>query len=192
MKRIRDWIEDSISTKQALLGDDVLVKMKEIIDVCIAALKNGNSIYFCGNGGSAADAQHLAAELSVRYKTNRRALPGLALGTNFSHLTAAANDLGYEEVFSRQLEALGKHGDVLIAISTSGNSPNILKAAHTAQDLKITVVAWTGIGGGQLAGTCDYLLDIPSKEVPRIQECHILFGHILCECIDEAFSDAQG
>ena len=192
MKRIRDWIEESISTKKALLGDDVLVKMKEIIDVCIEALKNGNSIYFCGNGGSAADAQHLAAELSVRYKTNRKALPGLALGTNFSHLTAAANDFGYEEVFSRQLEALARDGDVLIAISTSGNSPNILKAAHTAQDMKVTVVGWTGIGGGQLAGACDYLLDIPSKEVPRIQECHILFGHILCECIDEAFSDAQG
>jgi D-sedoheptulose 7-phosphate isomerase len=192
MKRIRDWIEESISTKKALLGDDVLVKMKEIIDVCIEALKNGNSIYFCGNGGSAADAQHLAAELSVRYKTNRKALPGLALGTNFSHLTAAANDFGYEEVFSRQLEAIARDGDVLIAISTSGNSPNILKAANTAQDMKVTVVGWTGIGGGQLAGACDYLLDIPSKEVPRIQECHILFGHILCECIDEAFSDAQG
>ena len=192
MKRIRDWIEDSISTKQALLGDDVLVKMKEIIEVCIEALKNGNSIYFCGNGGSAADAQHLAAELSVRYKTDRRALPGLALGTNFSHLTAAANDFGYEDVFSRQLEAMGKTGDVLIAISTSGNSSNILKAARKAQDIGVTVIGWTGIGGGQLAGTCDYLLDIPSKEVPRIQECHILFGHILCECIDEAFSDAKG
>ena len=188
MKRIRDWIEDSIATKKALLGDDVLVKMKEIIDVTIQALENGNTIFFCGNGGSAADAQHLAAELSVRYRSDRRALPGLALGTNFSHLTAAANDLGYENVFARQLEALAKEGDVLMVISTSGNSSNILEAARTAQDQKVTVIGWTGIGGGQLAGTCDYLLDIPSKDVPRIQECHILFGHILCECIDEAFS----
>lgn len=185
---VKDWIQQSIETKKLLLEPSMTRQIEEIIELCLNGLRHGGKLIFCGNGGSAADAQHIAAELTVRYKTDRASLPGVALGTNFSHLTAAANDFGYKEVFSRELSSIGKEGDVLIALSTSGNSPNIIQACQQATLMKISTVGWTGHSGGQLKSECQYLLQIPSTEVPRIQECHLLIGHILCEFIDREFS----
>lgn len=183
--KVSQWIERSIEVKRLLLEPTLLKKIEETIGVVTQALESGGQVFFCGNGGSAADAQHLAAELSVRYKKDRRAYPGIALGSNFSHMTAAANDFGYEQVFSRQLEAQGKSGDILIAISTSGNSENVLRAVGQANKLGITSIGWTGESGGKMAAICQHLICIPSPEVARIQECHLLIGHILCEFIDE-------
>lgn len=179
------WIERSIEVKQGLLDPDVLRRIQRVIETVTQALHLGQRVFFCGNGGSAADAQHLAAELSVRYKKGRRAYAGIALGSNFSHLTAAANDFGYEHVFSRQIEAEGRSGDILIAMSTSGNSDNILRAIGTANKLGMVTIGWSGKTGGKMASLCQILLCVPSQEVARIQECHMLIGHILCEYIDE-------
>ena len=160
---------------------DVIV---EIADRCRSSLQSGNKILFCGNGGSAADAQHLAAELVGRFKKERRSLAAVALTTDTSILTAVANDYGYEEVFARQVEGIGRSGDVFIGISTSGNSPNVVKAAEVARDTGMHTVAFTGEGGGKLAEICDVCLDIPSDVTARIQEMHILAGHMLCELIE--------
>jgi D-sedoheptulose 7-phosphate isomerase len=140
-----------------------------------------------GNGGSAADAQHLAAELVGRYQHERRALPALALTANTSTLTAIGNDYSYERVFARQLEALGSPGDVAVGISTSGKSPNVLSAMRTAKEIPVTTVGMTGMQGGDLAGLADYCICVPSEQTPRIQEGHILIGHILCEVIEQKF-----
>ncbi len=149
-----------------------------------AALKAGGRVLFCGNGGSAADAQHLAAELSGRFEMNRPAMAGLALTTDTSALTAIANDFGYESVFARQVEALGRPGDVLYAISTSGNSPNVLAAAKAARALGMSVVGVTGAGGGKLAGLSDVLLDVPAAKAARVQELHIAVGHMVCGIVE--------
>jgi D-sedoheptulose 7-phosphate isomerase len=153
-----------------------------------AALAKGNTVYFCGNGGSAADAQHLAAELSGRFLKDRRPLAGIALTTNSSALTAIGNDFGFDEVFSRQLAATGRAGDVLIGISTSGNSKNVCKAVEVAQSLGIKTVAMTGQKDSALARACDVCLQVPSTSTPRIQEMHILVGHTLCELAENALS----
>ncbi len=146
----------------------------------IEALKSGGKILFCGNGGSAADAQHLAAELTVRYQFNRRALTGIALTTDTSTLTAIANDIGYDNVFSRQIEALGAPGDVLYAISTSGNSPNVLKAIEVAKACGMKTIAVTGANGGKMKTLCDILLNVPAWRVNHVQELHIAVGHMIC------------
>ena len=158
--------------------------ISDVAELCIESIKNGGRILFCGNGGSAADSQHLAAELTGRFLIDRRALPALALTVNTSSVTAIGNDFGFEFIFSREVEANGTDGDVLVAISTSGNSENIINAAKKAISKKIKVVGFTGANGGELANYCDICICIPSDSTPRIQECHILAGHIICEAIE--------
>ncbi|MEO1927094.1 MAG: D-sedoheptulose 7-phosphate isomerase [Nautiliaceae bacterium] len=155
--------------------------------ICIEALKNGNKIMLCGNGGSAADSQHIAAELSGRFKKERNPLAGIALTTDTSALTAIGNDYGYEFVFSRQVEALGKKGDILIAISTSGNSLNVIKAIESVRKIGCKVITLTGKDGGKMKNLGDVNIVIPSDETPRIQEMHIMVGHMICALIDEEF-----
>jgi len=167
---------------------DVVQKMESVAD-CAAvagemmqtALKNGGRIFFCGNGGSAADAQHLAAELSGRYLKNRKALDGIALHCNTSALTAIANDFSYDEIFARQVEAHGRQGDVLVALSTSGNSKNVIRAIEEAKKIGIKTIGLTGANGGKMRTLVDVIVAVPSDFTPRIQEMHILIGHILCE-----------
>lgn len=162
-------------------------KIKQSCQKAVFTLKNGGKILLCGNGGSAADAQHIAAELTGRYKKERNSLPAIALTTDTSALTAIGNDYGYEFVFSRQLSGVGQKGDLLIAISTSGNSKNILKAIEVAKEKGIFIIGLSGKDGGKMSEVCDINLIIPSNDTPRIQEMHILIGHIICQAIDDAF-----
>ncbi|WP_251424090.1 D-sedoheptulose 7-phosphate isomerase [Veillonella agrestimuris] len=161
--------------------------IEEIAERCKVALANGNKILFCGNGGSAADSQHLAAELVGRYKKERRSLASIALTTDTSILTAVANDYDFDSIFSRQVEGLGRSGDVLIGISTSGNSKNVVKAVETARSVGMHTIAFTGEGGGKLGELCDITFAVPSNVTARIQEMHILIGHIICELIEEDY-----
>lgn len=183
---VRDRIQRSIEIKRALLSDatfeDMLVRAALQI---VKALRSGGKVIFCGNGGSAADAQHLAAEFTGRYLKERSALPALALHANTSALTAIGNDYGFDQVFARQMEALGKEGDVAVGISTSGNSPNVLRALEVAKSRSIYTVALTGASGGKMKKVADCTICVPSEETPRIQECHILTGHIICEIAEE-------
>ncbi len=182
---IGDVIRASIAVKEKILADPGLLKaIGEISEACSESLCEGNKVLFCGNGGSAADAQHLAAELSGRFYYDRDPLPAEALHVNTSFLTAVANDYSYEQVYARMLRAVGTEGDVLFALSTSGNSPNILRALETARELGMVTVGLTGETGGAMAGLCDYLVKVPSADTPRIQEAHIMIGHIICENIE--------
>lgn len=186
ISRLKSGIEDSIRLKQALWQDENLMgQFHAITSQCIATFRHGGKLLFCGNGGSAADAQHLAAELSGRYYFDRPPLFAEALAVNSAFLTAVSNDYSYEMAFARMLQAIGAKGDVLFALSTSGNSPNILKTAELARQMEVVVVGMTGADGGQLAAHCDYCIKIPSKDTPRIQECHMLIGHLLCELIEQ-------
>jgi D-sedoheptulose 7-phosphate isomerase len=181
---IRRQIESSIAAKQLLLGNtELLLQIDRLTQTCIQSLKSGCKIIFAGNGGSFADAQHLSAELTSRFLFDRAPLASIALGTNNSAITAIGNDYGYERVFARELQAVARSGDVFVPISTSGNSPNILAAADIAQQLKITTIGLTGQTGGQLKQRCECIC-VPSAETPRIQECHILIGHIVCCAIE--------
>lgn len=178
---VRAEIEKSVATLSALLADHALLETVErAAGLCIDALRRGNKIMFAGNGGSAADAQHLAAELVGRLNYDRAPLPALALTTDTSILTAIGNDYGYEDVFQRQVHALGARGDVLIAISTSGRSKNILRALAAARDKGVATIGMTGSGGGEMTALCDLCLRVPSQETAKIQEAHIVLGHILC------------
>jgi D-sedoheptulose 7-phosphate isomerase len=184
-ERIHGLIQASIATKQMLLRDTALVStMAEVSRIIVEALRQGNKILLCGNGGSAADAQHIAAEFVGRFAFDRPALPALALSVNSSCVTAIGNDYGFDLVFSRQIEALGKKGDVVIGISTSGNSANVLQAMSTSKRLGIHTVAFGGCTGGKLKSEVDFCLCAPSNETPRIQECHILIGHIISELVE--------
>lgn len=186
-QKIVDILRASVSVKEKLLADENLVDtIKVITEKVIAAFKNGNKVLFCGNGGSAADAQHLAAEFSGRFYTDRNPLPSEALHCNTSYLTAVANDYGYEFVYSRLLKGMGREGDIIIGLSTSGNSGNILKAFEQARTMGITTVAFTGEGGGKMKDLSDILMNVPSNDTPRIQECHITVGHIICQLVEEA------
>jgi len=167
--------------------ESLLIEIENIGNLCLNSLKTGGKIFICGNGGSAADAQHIAAELSGRFKKERIALAGVALTTDTSAITAIGNDYGYEHVFSRQLEALGREGDILISISTSGNSVNILKAMQSAAKLNIKNIALTGKTGGKMAEQADASIIIPSNDTPRIQEMHIMVGHMICVIIDKEY-----
>ena len=189
--RITQAIEESIQVKQDILNQPELLKnIEQAVDVIYSALINGKKIWFCGNGGSAADAQHLAAELSGRFYFDRSPLPAEALHCNTSYLTAVANDYGYDEVYARMMKGCGATGDVLVGLSTSGNSTNILKAFDVAKNQKMTVVAFTGETGGLMKEKADVLLNVPSKDTPRIQEAHITVGHIICELVeDRIFGD---
>ena len=183
---IKQLIQSSIEVKQQLLQDEVLVKQIEtVVEVVTNAFKNGNAVYFAGNGGSAADAQHLAAEFSGRFYKDRKALPSDALHCNSSYLTAVANDYSYDEIYSRLLEGLAKKGDALVGISTSGNSANIVKAFEMAASMGVITVGFTGANGGKMKNMANYLINVPSNTTPRIQESHILVGHIICELVEE-------
>ena len=185
-KRISEAIQDSIEVKQKILDDNILLEtIEKVAEVCTICLKNGGKILFCGNGGSAADAQHLAAELSGRFYYDRDPLFAEALHVNTSYLTAVANDYSYDEIYSRLVKAKGREGDVIFGISTSGNSMNILKAFDTAKKLNMISIGMTNEKGGKMINSCDYLLKMPSFDIPRIQEAHILVGHIICELIEK-------
>ena len=187
MIAIRNAIESSIAIKQAMLRDtDLLATIARVSEAAVMSLKAGGKILLCGNGGSAADAQHLAAELTGRFAFDREPLFAEALHVNTSYLTAVANDYGYEEVFSRLVRAKGRPGDILFCISTSGESPNIVEAARQAGELGLTVVGMTGRSGGGLVEHCTYVLRVPTDETPRVQESHILMGHIICEHVEQA------
>lgn len=178
-------IEQSISTKQHILSDETLLHtIQDVAQVMIDALKNGKRILWCGNGGSAADAQHLAAELSGRFYYDRPPLNSEALHCNTSYLTAVANDYGYDRIYSRMIDGACRPGDVLVGISTSGNSKNILNAFVKAQELGVITVALTGQQGGAMKDHADYLINVPSTDTPRIQESHIMIGHIICEIVE--------
>ena len=178
-------IRESIATKTALLNDEALLqRLEDLTQACIQTFRNGGKVLFCGNGGSAADAQHIAAELSGRFYQDRPPLFAEALHVNSSYLTAVANDYGYDEVFARMTGAMGRSGDILIGLSTSGNSPNVRKAIAKAGQLGMTTAALTGHTGGKLHDEVDILLNVPSEDTPRIQESHILLGHLLCQEIE--------
>ncbi len=163
-------------------------KLETASALAVETLRNGNKILLCGNGGSAADAQHIAAELTGRYKTERRGLPGIALTTDTSALTAIGNDYGYDRVFDRQVQALANKGDLLIGISTSGNSKNIINALKVAREMGCKTLGLSGRDGGAMNELCDINLVVPSDNTPRIQEMHILFGHTICQIIDNELS----
>ena len=184
--RIHKIISQSIEVKQSVLTNEVLLEeIENIVEAIVQAFRNGHRIYFCGNGGSAADAQHLAAEFSGRFYKDMVALPAEALHTNTSYLTAVANDYGYDQVYSRLVEGIALKGDVLIGLSTSGNSANIIEAFKTAREKGVITVGFTGHQGGAMKAMSDYLINVPSADTPRIQESHIMIGHIICELVEE-------
>jgi D-sedoheptulose 7-phosphate isomerase len=193
MGKIKNIIEASIDVKQQVLqSDDLLSTVEKIIDVMTTALRNGKRIYFCGNGGSAADAQHLAAEFSGRFYTDRKALPAEALHCNTSYLTAVANDYSFDLIYARLIDGIGDKGDVLVGLSTSGNSGNIVKAFEVAREKGIITVGFTGVSGGTMKSLSDYLINIPSTDTPRIQESHIMIGHIICQLVEENYFSNNG
>jgi len=190
-KRVKEIISASIETKQKILADEKMLQtICDAVNAIAEAFKNGKKVLFCGNGGSAADAQHLAAEFSGRFYKDRKALPAEALHCNTSYLTAVANDYSYDVIYSRLVEGLGVSGDVLIGLSTSGNSSNIIKAFEIAKEKNIITIGFTGDSGGKMKDLCDYLFNVPSKITPRIQESHILIGHIICELVEEKLFNA--
>ena len=185
MSRIIESIQQSIETKQKLLNDPVLLRMiEDVATACTTAFCNGNKVLFCGNGGSAADAQHLSAEFSGRFYYDRPPLPSEALHVNTSYLTAVANDYSYDEVYARIVRGSGHEGDILIGLSTSGNSRNVIRAFEVANEIGMITVALTGEGGGKMKEVVDFLIDVPSADTPRIQESHIMIGHIICEIVE--------
>lgn len=191
-----NFIKKEIQKTHSLISQieqnhEILEVTQAIADQCIAALRAGNKILFAGNGGSAADAQHLAAELVVRFVYNRPALAAIALTTDTSALTAISNDYSYEHLFSRQIEALGRKGDVFIGISTSGKSPNILRALEAARSLGMVTIGFTGQSAPLMTERCDFVLNIPATETAKIQECHIMIGHIVCALIEEKMFGEQ-
>jgi D-sedoheptulose 7-phosphate isomerase len=186
MSKIKSIISASIEVKEKILADDFFVnRIDEVAKQIAYAFTNGNRLYLCGNGGSAADAQHLAAEFTGRFYSDREPLPAEALHVNTSFLTAVANDYSYNEIYERAVKAHGRKGDVLIGISTSGNSKNVLLAQEEAKRRGMVVISFTGETGGKMKDCCDYLFNVPSSDTPRIQESHILIGHIICQLVEE-------
>lgn len=187
-EKIKNIIQSSILTKQLLIQDNAqITTIQQCVDILVTAFKNGNKVYFCGNGGSAADAQHLAAELSGRFYKDRDALPAEALHCNTSYITAVANDYSFDIIYSRLIQGMGNKGDILIALSTSGNSKNIIKAVEAAKQKQMFTIAFTGTGGGELKNRSDLLISVPSNDTPRIQESHIMIGHIICQLVEDEF-----
>lgn len=185
MEFIRKQIEESLNVKREILEDEKIQKLIiESVELCCKAIRNGNKILFTGNGGSAADAQHLAGELVNRFGFDRPGISALALTTDTSVMTSVSNDYGYNKVFSRQVQAVGNKGDVLLALSTSGNSENIIEAIKEAGKKGIITIGLTGRNGGKMSDMCDVTVRIPSDDTPRIQEAHIMIGHILCSMIE--------
>lgn len=188
MEQIKSIVEASIKVKQDVLANEELLgTVKQCVAVIVNAFKNGNKVLFCGNGGSAADAQHLAAEFSGRFYTDRNALPSEALHCNTSYLTAVANDYSYDVVYSRLIKGIGNKGDVLVGLSTSGNSANIYNAFETAKEKGMVTIGFTGMTGGTMKGLSDHLINVPSTDTPRIQESHIMLGHIICQLVEAEY-----
>ncbi len=187
-------IQQSIELKTIILADEILIqRIQEAAELIIKAYRSGNKTLFCGNGGSAADAQHLAAELSGKFYLDRLPIHAEACHVNSSFMTAVSNDYGFDFAFARHIQAVGKKGDVLVAISTSGNSVNIVNAMQEARRIGMYCIAMTGESGGQMAGFADVLINVPSTDTPRIQEVHILIGHIICELVEtELFGTHMG
>ncbi|HKF53402.1 MAG TPA: SIS domain-containing protein [Candidatus Acidoferrales bacterium] len=184
IQQIREQLCESARVKESL-SEELLAKIARFAQEAASAIRNGHKIIFFGNGGSAADAQHLAAELVVRLERNRLGLPAISLATNTSILTAAGNDFGFERIFSRQIESLASAGDVLVALSTSGNSANVLQAVDSGRERRAFIVGLTGETGGRLTSKVDLLLNVPSRNAQRIQEAHITIGHIVCGLIEQ-------
>ena len=185
MEQIKNIVQASINVKQDVLqNEELLQSVQECIALLVHAFKSGNKVLFCGNGGSAADAQHLAAEFTGRFYTDRDALPAEALHCNTSYLTAVANDYSFDVVYSRMIKGIGNKGDVLIGLSTSGNSANIYNAFEAAKEKGMITIAFTGLTGGTLKAVSDYLINVPSTDTPRIQESHIMLGHIICQLVE--------
>jgi D-sedoheptulose 7-phosphate isomerase len=181
-------ISESIAVKNKILADEKLIaSIEKVTEVMVHSLKSNHRIYFCGNGGSASDAQHLAAELSGRFYADRDALPAEALHCNTSYITAVANDYSFDVIYARLIKGIGVPGDVLVGLSTSGNSKNILQAIEAAKQKGIITVGLTGSSGGKMKTECDYLINIPSSDTPRIQESHIMVGHIICQLVEEKY-----
>jgi D-sedoheptulose 7-phosphate isomerase len=184
--QIENLIQASIDVKHKMLAEPfILTTLENIVDEIIESLNHGGKILFCGNGGSAADAQHIAAELSGRFYTDRKPLYAEALHVNSSYITAVANDYSYDVVYSRMIEGCGKKGDVLIGISTSGNSKNVIEALKKANEKQMITISMTGASGGKMKELSNYILNVPSNDTPRIQESHILLGHIICQLVEE-------
>ena len=190
--RIKQAILSSVKSYTSILdNNDIQIKIQKIVELSIKAFQSDKKVLFCGNGGSAADAQHLAAELSGRFCIDRPPLYAQALHVNSSYITAVANDFGYNETYSRMLEACGREGDILIGISTSGNSANVIRAINKANEIGLTTIGLTGNKIGGMDNICDIIIKVPSDQTARIQEAHILIGHIICQFIEEEmFSDA--
>jgi D-sedoheptulose 7-phosphate isomerase len=188
MEKIKNIIKESVDIKNNILLDDKLLQIvKDCVNILVTAFKSRNKVLFCGNGGSAADAQHLAAELSGRFYKDRDALPAEALHCNTSYITAIGNDYGFDEIYSRLIKGIAIEGDVLVGLSTSGNSNNILKAFEIAKEKGMITIAFTGDTGGKLKKTADHLINVPSNDTPRIQESHIMLGHIICQLVEEQY-----
>lgn len=186
--KISKIIQASIDVKlQVLDNKDLHHTVLKSVTALVSAFRNGNKVLFCGNGGSAADAQHLAAEFSGRFYTDREALPAEALHVNTSYITAVANDYSYDVVYSRLVQGIGRKGDVLVGLSTSGNSVNIIKALEVAKTKEMITIGFTGETGGKMKDICDLLINVPSTDTPRIQESHILLGHIICQLVEEEY-----
>lgn len=188
---IKTMIENEFESHRRTIDtviSQLIPNIEEASKMMIKTLQNGNKILLCGNGGSASDAQHIAAELTGRYKSERKGLPGIALTTDTSALTAISNDYGYDKVFSRQTEALANDGDLLIGISTSGNSQNVIEALKVAKEMGCKTLGLSGRDGGKMNEVCDLNIVIPSDNTPRIQEMHILIGHTLCQAVDDSLS----
>lgn len=193
MEQIKKLIQASIDVKQQFIQNEQLIKiLDDCSDLITAAYQSGNRIYMCGNGGSAADAQHLAAEFTGRFYKDRKALPAEALHCNTSYLTAVANDYSYDVIYARMVEGTMNPGDVLLGFSTSGNSKNVVLAFEAAKKIGVKTIGFTGEKGGQMREISDYLINVPSNDTPRIQECHILAGHIICELVEERYFSATG
>lgn len=190
--KIKNIIKNSISVKQQVLENDSIIStIQEVTDKIVACFQGDGKVLFCGNGGSAADAQHLAAEFAGKFYFDREPLNSEALHVNTSYLTAVGNDYSYEEVYARIVKAKGRTGDVLVGISTSGNSGNVVKALAQAKKQGMITIGFTGETGGEMKELCDYLIPIPSTDTPRIQECHILVGHIICELVEETLFEKE-
>lgn len=181
---MKKYFEESANVKLKFIEENE-GKLKKAIEIILETLKNGNKILICGNGGSAADSQHFAAEIVGRFKLERRGLPAIALTTDTSILTAIGNDYGFEKIFERQVEALGEEGDVLIGISTSGNSENVIRAVNKAKEMGIYTIGLLGKGGGKLKDIVDLALIVPSNDTARIQECHLTIYHVICEEVEK-------
>ena len=184
--KIRNIIKESIGVKELILSDEKLISnIEKAAQIIVDCYRNKGKVLFCGNGGSASDAQHLAAELSGRFYYDRPALEAEALHVNTSYLTAVGNDYSFDQIYSRILSASGKTGDVLVGISTSGNSKNVLEAQKVAKQKGMKIISLTGESGGEMKNSTDCLINVPSKLTPRIQESHILIGHIICQIVEE-------